>query len=112
MKRTAYTDIVIMDQQLSMGVSQKEACISWGRRCGHPMYQKLSAAMIQMLVKGSKEGDRIMMHMEREAFEQRIDRSRKEGKTAETRLLFPMIILLCLVMVLVLFPAVIRFQGF
>lgn len=110
--RTAFMDIVIMDNQLSMGVSQKEACLSWGRRCANPMYQKLSAALVQILVKGSKEGDRILSHMEREAFEQRIDRARKEGNTAQTRLLFPMIILLCLVMIIVLFPAVIRFQGF
>lgn len=111
-ERTAFMDIVIMDKQLSMGVSQKEACISWGRRSSHPMYQKLSAALVQILVKGSKEGDRILGHMEREAFEHRIERARKEGNTAQTRLLFPMMILLCLVMIIVLFPAIIRFQGF
>ena len=111
-RRKAFEDISVMDKQLDMGVSQKEACVSWGKRSRNPLYQRLSAAMIQILVKGSKEGDRILSHMEEDAFEQRIDRARKEGKMAETKLLFPMVILLCLAMVIVLFPAVIRFSGF
>lgn len=111
-RRYAFEEISLIDNQLKMGVSQKEVCISWGKRSGNLLYQKLSAALIQIIVKGSKEGDRILEHMEREAFEQRIDRVRKEGKKTETRLIFPMIILLCLVMMIVLFPALIRFRGF
>ena len=110
--RIAFEEIVWMDRQMQMGVSQKEACIRWGERSSGSLYRKLSVTMGQLLSKGSKEADRILEQLERDAFDRRIDRARKEGKETETKMLFPMIILLCLVMAIVIFPAVVRFQGF
>ena len=52
-----------------------------------------------------------MEQMEREAFRYRLDMAKKEGEEAATKLLFPMILLLCMVMILVMFPAILRFQG-
>jgi len=101
-----------MQRQLMMGESQKNVCVNWGKRTRHPLYRKLSSVLIQILVKGTREGEQLLEQMEGEAFTQRIDRVRREGKRAETKLVFPMIILLCLVMIIVLFPAMIRFQVF
>ena len=53
-----------------------------------------------------------MSHMEQEAFRQRMDQAKKEGEEASTKLLFPMIVLLGMVMLLVMFPAIVRFRGF
>ena len=64
------------------------------------------------MAKGTREGRVLMNHMEQEAFRQRIDQAKKEGEEASTRLLFPMIVLLGMVMLLVMFPAIVRFQGF
>lgn len=75
-------------------------------------YQKLSLILIQSFTKGSKEAAMLMEAEEREAFHKRIDRAKKEGEEASTRLLFPMILLLCQVMLLVMYPALTRFQGF
>jgi len=54
----------------------------------------------------------MMEAEEREAFQRRVERAKQEGEEAATRLLFPMIVLLCQVMLLVMYPALIRFQGF
>ncbi len=112
MERTAFEEIRLMQRQLMMGESQKNVCVNWGKRTRHPLYRKLSSVLIQILVKGTREGEQLLEQMEGEAFTQRIDRVRREGKRAETKLVFPMIILLCLVMIIVLFPAMIRFQVF
>lgn len=75
-------------------------------------YQKLSLILIQSFTKGGREAAMLMEAEEREAFHKRIDRAKKEGEEASTRLLFPMILLLCQVMLLVMYPALTRFQGF
>ncbi len=68
--------------------------------------------IIQSFTKGGREAAMLMEAEEREAFHKRIDRAKKEGEEASTRLLFPMILLLCQVMLLVMYPALTRFQGF
>ena len=97
---------------MRMGVSQKEACLEWSRCFREKMYQQLAIAIIQSISKGTRETEVFLENMEREAFLQRIDNARKEGEKASTRLLFPMIVLLSLVMILVMFPAIVQFQSF
>ena len=111
-KKYAFEEIMRMDRQMRMGVSQKEACISWGKKFQETMYHKLSFTLIQTISKGTREARQLMENTERSAFLQRIDRAKKEGEEATTRLLFPMIVLLILVMILIMFPALMRFQGF
>lgn len=111
-KTYAFEEILRMDTCLKLGEGQQEACMQWGKRFKEPAYQKLSLTMIQVMTKGTREGRVLMNHMEQEAFRQRIDQAKKEGEEASTRLLFPMILLLGMVMLLVMFPAIVRFQGF
>ena len=74
--------------------------------------EKLALILVQSFTKGSKEASTMMEAEEREAFQRRVERAKQEGEEAATRLLFPMIVLLCQVMLLVMYPALIRFQGF
>ena len=111
-KRYVFDKMEIMDRQMRMGVSQKEACLEWSRCFREKMYQQLAIAIIQSISKGTRETEVFLENMEREAFLQRIDNARKEGEKASTRLLFPMIVLLSLVMILVMFPAIVQFQSF
>ena len=85
--------------------------MQWGKRFKEPVYQKLALMLLQVTAKGSREGRLLMEQMEREAFRYRLDMAKKEGEEAATKLLFPMILLLCMVMILVMFPAILRFQG-
>lgn len=111
-KKYAFETILIMEQQMNNGVSQKAACYNWGMQFRTDSYQKLSLILIQSFTKGAKEATVLMEAEEREAFSRRIDRAKREGEEAATRLLFPMILLLGEVMLLVMYPALIRFQGF
>lgn len=111
-KKYAFEEILRMNRQMQMGVSQKEACISWGKRFQETMYHKLSFTLIQTISKGTREARTLMENTEKNAFLQRVDRAKKAGEEAATRLLFPMMVLLCLVMVLIMFPAFLRFRGF
>ena len=110
-KKYAFEEIVRMDARMRLGEGQQDACMWWGRRFKEPVYQKLSLTLLQVMGKGTREGRELMEHMEQEAFRKRMDQARKEGEEASTRLLFPMILLLVMVMILVMFPAVMRFQG-
>ena len=109
-KKYAFEKMMRMEQQMSNGVSQREACQDWGMQFRTDSYQKLSLILIQSFTKGSKEAAMLMEAEEREAFHKRIDRAKKEGEEASTRLLFPMILLLCQVMLLVMYPALSRIQ--
>ena len=111
-KKYAFETILLMEQHMNNGMSQKEACQIWGTQFKTDMYQKLSLILIQSFTKGSREAAMLMEMEEREAFRKRVDRAKKEGEEASTRLLFPMILLLGQVMLLVMYPALMRFQGF
>lgn len=111
-EKYAFEKIIFMERQMNNGVSQKEACHNWGMQFKTDSYQKLSLILIQSFTKGAKEAAMLMETEEKEAFRKRVDRARKEGEEAATRLLFPMILLLGEVMLLVMYPALIRFQGF
>lgn len=111
-KKYAFERVLLMEQQMNNGMSQKEACQNWGMQFHSEAYQKLALILVQSFTKGSKEAATMMEAEEREAFQRRVERAKQEGEEAATRLLFPMIVLLCQVMLLVMYPALIRFQGF
>lgn len=111
-RRYAFEELLRMDRQLKLGMAQQEACMQWGKRFQEPVYQKMSMTMLQVLSKGTREGRMLLEQMEQEAFRQRMAQAQKEGEEASTRLLFPMMVLLCLVMMVVMFPAMLRFQSF
>lgn len=110
--RYAFDKLLFMEQQMKTGVGQKEACLKWGAAFEKDCYRKLSVILTQSFTKGAREAASLMEEAEKEAFAARIDRARKEGEEASTKLLFPMILLLFLVMLLVMYPALIRFRNF
>lgn len=111
-KKYVFEEILRMDAVMKLGEGQQAACMQWGKRFKEPAYQKLSLTLLQVMEKGTREGRTLMNQMEREAFRHRLDQAKTEGEEASTKLLFPMILLLCMVMILIMFPAIVRFQGF
>lgn len=69
-----------MEQQMSNGVSQREACQDWGMQFRTDSYQKLSLILIQSFTKGGREAAMLMEAEEREAFHKRIDRAKKRER--------------------------------
>lgn len=111
-ERFAFEKMLAMERQIKTGTSQTRACQNFGRQFEADCYQRLALILTQSFTKGSREAARLMEETERTAFLERIDRAKREGEEAATKLLFPMILLLCQVMVLVMYPAIMRFQGF
>ena len=77
-KKYAFEKMMRMEQQMSNGVSQREACQDWGMQFRTDSYQKLSLILIQSFTKGGREAAMLMEVEEREAFHKRIDRAKKE----------------------------------
>lgn len=104
-KRYAYEEIVLLCHELQSGVSETEAYAHLGKRCRIQPYMKLSALLSQNLRKGNSDLLSKLRQEAETAFEERKNRAKKAGEEAGTKLLLPMMIMLCIVMVLIMIPA-------
>lgn len=110
-KRYAYEELNIMMNQLKGGASQERAYYDFGQRIGLLPYTKLMSFITQNLYQGSREILNLLEQEEQQAFDDRVNYARKLGEEAGTKLLFPMILLLLVVMIIVMVPAFLRFGS-
>jgi hypothetical protein len=107
--RYAYEEMRVCLQDINNGMNQGMAIENFGRRCQLIPYIRFSTIVTQNLKKGSAG---IMSILEQDAassFERRKEMVKQLGEEASTKLLFPMIIMLGLVMAIVLIPAFMTF---
>ncbi len=107
--RFAYEEMLIMTYELESGVSYKEALEHFGKRCRAPCYIKLATLLSQNLRKGSTNVFDLLQEEAVLAFEDRKKLAKKKGEQAGTKLLFPMMLLLGIVMILMIVPAFTEF---
>lgn len=100
-----YEEMNIVCQEMRSGISEMAAYERFGRRCGIRLYSKFSALLTQNLRKGSTKLGMLLKEESRIAFEERKNAAKKAGEEAGTKLLFPMMMMLCVVMVMILLPA-------
>ena len=110
-KRSAYEEICTACYEMDSGVSEIEAYRRFGERCGQVKYKTFSTLLIQNLQKGSRQMSDMLERESMEAWEERKRKARVLGETAATRLLFPMIMMLIVVMAIVMIPAFMSFYG-
>ena len=103
--RYVYEEMLLTCRELQNGVSEGRAYENFGLRCRLPCYLKLAVLLEQNLKKGNKGLSALLRAEVTEAFEQRKELAREQGEKAATRLLFPMVLTLAVVMLLVLIPA-------
>ncbi len=108
-ERYAFEQICLMDYSLHMGMRPKEVCQEWGNHFDEKIYAKFAMLLSQSFSKGAKEINHMMEEEQEDALQVQLDLVRKEGEEASTKLIFPMIVLLCIIMVMVMFPAMIQF---
>ncbi len=108
-KRYLYEELIRTTRELSIGRSEAEAYESFGLRCGGQQYTRLGTLLSQNLRKGNNELLRLLQEESKKAFEGRMDKARKLGEEAGTKLLLPMIIMLVIVMVIIMIPAYLAF---
>lgn len=109
-KQPAYEELMITCHEIENGMGESMSYERFGERCKRAEYRKLGNLLAQNLRKGSN-GILVLLEQEAErAFEERKSAARRYGEEAGTKLLFPMMLMLGLVMVVLLVPAVLAFQ--
>lgn len=76
-----------------------------GRRLELPEYYQLLQHISQHIRMGTKDLRNLMEQEMQQVLEKRRELAKKKGEEASTKLLFPMILLLVLVMVMIVYPA-------
>ncbi len=104
-RRFAYEEMLITTYELESGASQKDALEHFGKRCRAPCYIKLATLLSQNMRKGSTNVFDLLQEEAALAFEDRKKLAKKKGEQAGTKLLFPMMLLLGIVMILMIVPA-------
>ena len=95
--------------ELQSGRSEKEAYDHFGKRCQVQAYRKLCTLLSQNLRKGSNDLLRVLRQEADNAFTERKNLAKKLGEEAGTKLLLPMMMMLCIVMVVIMIPAYFSF---
>lgn len=108
-KKYVYEEILITCNELQGGRSETEAYDHFGRRCQVQAYMKLSALLSQNIRKGSNDLLRLLGQEADTAFAERKNLAKKLGEEAGTKLLIPMMMMLCIVMVIIMIPAYFSF---
>lgn len=108
-KRFVYEELVRTCRELASGISEAEAYERFGARCASQQYSRLSTLLSQNLRKGNGELLRVLNEESKNAFNEKMDTVRKLGEEAGTKLLFPMILMLLVVMVMIMIPAYMAF---
>lgn len=108
-RRYVYEEILIMCYELQSGKSEREAYDRFGKRCQVQAYMKLSTLLSQNIRKGSNDLLHVLRQEADNAFVERKSLAKKLGEEAGTKLLLPMMMMLCIVMVIIMIPACFSF---
>lgn len=110
-KKYVYEELLIVVRKMENGMSETEAYDYFGRRCELVCYKKLAALILQNIKRGTdglKEG---LAAEVKTAFEERKQTARKMGEEAGTKLLFPMMLMMSIVLIIIVIPAYFSFGG-
>ncbi|MBD5547666.1 MAG: hypothetical protein HDQ97_09740 [Lachnospiraceae bacterium] len=110
-KSYLYEEMRISCHQLENGVTEEQVYREFGKRCGETRYRRLSFLLAVHLKQGNSQLLTILAQEADGAQEDRRNIAKKAGEEAGTRLLFPMMLMLVLVMFLVLLPAYLDFGN-
>ncbi len=108
-KRYLYEELLRSAREISAGESECDVYEHLGIRCGGKQYTRLVTLLSQNLRKGNGELLALLQEESKKAFDERMDKARKAGEEAGTKLLLPMIIMLVIVMIVIMIPAYMAF---
>lgn len=108
--RFAYEEMLLICHELDSGISEVAAYEHFGKRCILPEYMRLSNLLSQNLRKGNSGILHALRQEMIHAFEERKNMAKKLGEEAGTKLLFPMLIMLGIIMVMIMIPAYFSFS--
>lgn len=105
-----YEGVLRMSRRLSEGEGERMAYQHFGEEMQLMCYQKLIRCLISNLEKGSKGIGDLLEQESRLSYEQRIMQAKKLGEEASTKLLFPLMLMMLVVMAVVIIPAILGFS--
>ena len=108
--KLGYEVIAEASAEMEKGVSEIDAYIHIGQNTPEIRYKTFSTLLVQNLRKGSLELTGILEREAAEAFEERKKQARILGEQAGTKLMFPMLLMLGVVLVILMVPAYLSFQ--
>ncbi len=98
-------EMLISCRELENGVSENEVYFRFGKRLGGNRYRKLAGLLCNHLQKGNKNILQVLREEADLALEDRRNAARVTGEEMGTKLLFPMMIMLLIVMIIIMVPA-------
>lgn len=104
-RRYVYEEMCVLLQEMRDGVSEGDAFLHFGKRCALLPYLRFTSVLTQNMKKGAEGILQILEKESIEALEQRKQRILQLGEKAGTKLLFPMMVMLGLVMAIIMVPA-------
>lgn len=108
--RMLYEELSFTIGEIENGVGEFRAYARFGERCGLWQYRRLTALIIQSQQIGNRKLVEQLNNEAVQAFAERKEMAKKRGEEAGTKLLFPMMIMMFLIMGLVMIPAYLSMQ--
>lgn len=108
-KQFLYEEVMLACNCLSNGIPESEVYRRWMERCDEIHYRKLGYLLISYERQGNEDILRQLGAEVYEAWEECRQRAARQGEEAGTKLLFPMILMLLVVMLLILLPVYMSF---
>lgn len=103
--RFAYEEMKYAVRELNIGKSEKEVYEDFGSRCGSLQYQRFGTLLAGNLKRGSRELNRLLELEAADAFSTRRESVRRKAEELGTKLLLPMLIMMCIVIAVIIVPA-------
>jgi len=100
-----YREMLITYREIEGGIAEAEGYVRFGNRIRQQRYIRLMTLLVQNLKKGNAE---LLLQLRQEVYlslEEHAGDVRKIGEETGTKLLFPMILMMGMVMVLIMVPA-------
>lgn len=109
-QKEAYRQMQEAFREMQSGVPESEAYENFGRRCEVPAYRKCGALLSQNVRRGTKGVAQLLRMEAMQAEDNEKSRVRKKAEEAGTRLLIPMFVMLCMVLLIIMVPAFLSMQ--
>lgn len=110
-KHYLYEEMKIACYQLENGVMEEKVYQEFGRRCEEMQYRRLTFLLSVHLKQGNSQLLQLLEKEADSALEDRRYLAKKAGEEAGTKLLFPMMLMMIVVMFLILLPAYFNFES-
>ena len=104
-KRYLYEELLIVNSEISNGISEGRAIEKFGKRCRLVSYMRFASILSQCIKKGSDNVTEMLDEEVRNSMEIRRENAKARGERASTKLLLPCVLMLGIVMAIIMIPA-------